>query len=129
MRILLLLVFLLVCVPAYAAEPCTKATVDCTRWVSLASPSRALVYSTYPLDQKDDKLVRALIVVHGQGRDAKNYFGTRLAAAFLANASADTIVISPRFASNHGTACPEPLEPHGVHSPSGRDSSLSGGVA
>ena len=90
-RTLLLFTSLLVFIPAYATEPCMKATTDCTHWVSLASPSRALVYSTYPLDQKNDKLVRALIVVHGQGRDADNYFRTSLAAAFLANAFADTL--------------------------------------
>ena len=129
MRILLLLIFLLICLPVYGAEPCTRATSDCIHWVGLAGQSRALVYSTYPLDQKNDKVVRALIVVHGQGRDADNYFRTSLAAAFLANAFTDTIVISPRFASNNGTGCRDTLEPNEVNWPCGGDSWRSGGVA
>jgi len=99
MRILLFLTFLLVCIPASAAEPCTKATPDCARWVTLGGESRSLIYSTYPLDKKNEQIVRALIVVHGQGRDADNYFRTSLAATFLANAMTDTILISPRFFS------------------------------
>ena len=129
MRILLLLTFLLVCIPVYAVDPCTKDTPDCTRWVNLGGESRALVYSTYPLDQKNDQIVRALIVVHGQGRDADNYFRTSLAAAFLAGAFNNTIVISPRLASNNGTGCRDTLAPNEVNWPCAGDSWRSGGVA
>ncbi|HEY3102225.1 MAG TPA: alpha/beta fold hydrolase [Pyrinomonadaceae bacterium] len=129
MRTLLLLTLLLVCIPAYAAEPCTKATADCTRWVSLGGESRSLVYSTYPLDKKNGQIVRALIVVHGQGRDADNYFRTSLAATFLANAFNDTIVIAPRFASNNGTGCRDTLGANEVNWPCGGDSWRSGGTA
>jgi len=38
--------------------------------------------------------------VHGINRDADNHFRTALAAAFLANALNDTIIVAPRFASN-----------------------------
>jgi len=128
MRILLFLTFLLVCIPAYAAEPCTKATPDCTRWVSLGGESRSLIYSTYPLDKKNEQIVRALIVVHGQGRDADNYFRTSLAATFLANAMTDTIVISPRFASNDG-GCRDTLAVNEVSWACGGDSWRSGGTS
>src|ERR1041385_6782057 len=128
MRILLLLTFLLICIPVYATDPCTKATPDCTRWVNLSGDSRALIYSTYPLDQRNDQIVRALIVVHGQGRDADNYFRTSLAAAFLANAMTDTIVISPRFASNDG-GCHDALSANEVSWPCGGDSWRSGGTS
>jgi hypothetical protein len=130
MRTLLLpIIFLSVFVPAYAAEPCTKANTECVRWVSLGGESRSLVYSTYPLDKKNERIVRALIVVHGQGRDADNYFRTSLAATFLANAFGDTVVISPRFASNNGTGCRDPLATNEVNWPCGGDSWRSGGVA
>jgi len=79
MRTLLLLITLFIFIPVYAAEPCLKATEECTRWISLGGESRSLVYSTYPLDKKNEQIVRALIVVHGQGRDADNYFRTSLA--------------------------------------------------
>ena len=128
MRTLLLLLFLIF-VPIVSAQPCMKATPDCTRWVSLGGQARSLVYSTYPLDRKNEQIVRALIVVHGQGRDADNYFRTSLAATFLANAFADTIVISPRFASNNGTGCRDTLAENEVNWPCGGDSWRSGGVA
>jgi len=115
MRTLLLLITLFVFIPAYAAEPCTKATEECTRWINLGGEARSLVYSTYPLNKKNEQIVRALIVVHGQGRDADNYFRTSLAATFLANAFNDTIVISPRLASNNGTGCRDKLAPNEVH--------------
>jgi len=125
---LLLLTFLFVSSTAYAAEPCTKATPDCTRWLSLGGESSSLVYSTYPLDQKNEQIVRALVVVHGQGRDADNYFRTSLAATFLANAMTDTIVIAPRFASNEG-GCRDTLAVNEVNWPCGGDSWRSGGTS
>src|SRR5437588_11414591 len=109
MRNLLLPIVIFVWASASLAQPCTKATMDCTRWVSLGGESRSLVYSTYPLDKKNEQIVRALIVVHGQGRDADNYFRTSLAATFLAGAFENTIVISPRFASSNGSGCRDKL--------------------
>jgi len=127
--ILLSLAFVFICVSvSFAAEPCTKATTDCIRWVNL-DQSRALVYSTYPLDVRKARIVRALIVVHGQGRDADNYFRTSLAATFLANGLEDTIVISPRFASNNGTGCRDTLAANEVNWPCAGDSWRSGGIA
>lgn len=128
MRILLLLVSLGAFVPAYAA-PCTTATPDCTEWINLGDQARALVYRTYPLEKKNEKINRALIMVHGAGRDADNYFRTALAAAFLAGAFEDTIVISPRFASNNGRGCNDTLAPNEVNWSCSGDSWRSGGVA
>lgn len=128
MRTLFLLTLLLICIPAYAVEPCTKAAPECTRWVNLGGESRSLVYSTYPLDKKNDKIQRALIVVHGAGRDADNYFRTTLAATFLAGGMENTIAISPRFASNN-SSCRDTLAPNEVNWPCGGDSWRSGGVA
>ena len=57
------------------AAPCTTANADCTEWIEIAGgPSRVLVYRTYPLGIKNDVISRTLIMVHGQGRDANNYF-------------------------------------------------------
>src|ERR1035437_9584001 len=114
---------------AYAA-PCTTAAPDCTEWVALAGgPSRSLIYSTYSLDAKNERITRALIVVHGQGRDADNYFRTSLAAAFLAGALDDTVVVAPRFASNDGRGCRDTLAPDEVSWTCSGDSWRSGGVA
>jgi predicted esterase len=111
-----------------AAQPCTKADSECARWVNLPGNSRSLVYSSYPLDKKNEEITRALIVVHGQGRDANNYFRTALAAAFLADAIQNTIVISPRFTSNNGS-CRDTLAINEVNWPCAGDSWRSGGAA
>jgi hypothetical protein len=86
-------------VKAAEAGPCTAATSSCTEWVMLAGgPARSLIYRT-----RSEKITRALIMVHGQGRDIENYFRTAVAAAFLANALDDTIGVSATVGA------PEPL--------------------
>ena len=88
---------------AWAAAPCTTADAACTEWVPVGGGSaRALVYRTHSLEARNEGITRALIVVHGQGRDANNYFRHVLAAAFLAGALENTVLISPRFASRTG---------------------------
>jgi pimeloyl-ACP methyl ester carboxylesterase len=129
MRTAFLLFSLLLFVPAYAAEPCIAAKPECTEWVKLGDQSRSLVYRTYSLDKKNDKIRRALIVIHGQGRDADNYFRTSLAATLLANAFTDAIVVSPRFASNDGRGCRDTLDQREVNWPCSGDSWRSGGIA
>src|SRR5678815_3829043 len=105
----LALLFLFVTSGAEAA-PCTTANADCTEWIEVAGePSRVLVYRTYPLNIKNDAISRALIMVHGQGRDANNYFRHAFGAAFLARSLENTVIIAPRFASNHGGNCRDAL--------------------
>lgn len=92
------------------AAPCTTATPACTEWISLAGgPSRSLIYRTHGLGSRNDSIIRALIVVHGAGRDADNYYRSALAAGFLAGALENTIIIAPRIASNDGRNCRDTL--------------------
>jgi pimeloyl-ACP methyl ester carboxylesterase len=98
-----------------AAGPCIQASPTCTEWVTLkGGPSRSLVYRTYPLDQRNDAITRVLVMVHGAGRDADNYFRSALGAAFLAGALENTVVIAPRMASNDGGGCRDELGPNEV---------------
>lgn len=114
---------------AYAA-PCITATQACTEWIDFsAAPSRSMLYRTYPLDVKNEAIARAFIMIHGAGRDADNYFRTAVAAAFLGGALDDTIVISPRFASNDGRSCRDTLAANEVNWSCSGDSWRSGGVA
>jgi len=84
--------------------PCASTTSDCTEWIKPAGQqSRVLVYSTHPFEKKNENIKRAFVFVHGILRDAGNHFRTALAAAFLANALNDTIIVVPRFASNSST--------------------------
>ena len=102
-RILVALGLLFAATAPAVAAPCTTASPECIQWVSPGeSPSRLLVYSTYALDKRNEVVTRALVVVHGGGRNGDNYFRSGVAAAFLANALDDTIVIAPRFAANNG---------------------------
>jgi hypothetical protein len=63
---------------------------------------RVLVYRNFPLEIRNDKIARALILVHGGTRNADQQFRSALAGAFLNGALDDTVIIAPRFASNKG---------------------------
>ncbi len=110
-----------------AAKACTNATAACTEWVKLGGgPARSVIYRTYSLDVRNDKITRALIMIHGTGRNADHYFTTATAAAFLAGALDDTVVIAPRIASND-RGCTDKLEPNEVSWSCSGDSWRSGG--
>src|ERR1022692_2441490 len=96
---LLLLAFLTVL--GCQADPCVQATAACAERVPLGADGKySLVYRTYPLTSRNSLAHRALVVVHGSDRNADHYFSSGLAAAFLAGALEDTIVLRPRFGSN-----------------------------
>ena len=106
---MLSVLLLLVSTTAHAST-CTTVTPDCTEWLGLGGgQARSMVYRTHPLEVKNERIQRALIVIHGQGRNANDYFRTGVAAAFLAGALDDTIVVSPRFASSDGKTCKDQL--------------------
>jgi pimeloyl-ACP methyl ester carboxylesterase len=96
--------------PAHPASPCTTAAPECAEWLTLGGgPQKSMVYRTYPLDVKNDAITRVFVLIHGAGRDADNYFRSATAAAFLGGALEDTLVISPRIASNDGAGCKDTL--------------------
>src|SRR5258706_5977991 len=102
MRTYLVIALLLIAGTAYAA-PCIEANADCAEWiVPGGGPARFFIYRNHALDANNARITRGLVMVHGLGRDADNYFRHVLAAAFLAGALEDTVVIAPRFASNSG---------------------------
>ena len=109
--------------------PCTAATATCTEWVQLGGgPARSLIYRTYPLDTRNDRVRRALVMVHGTNRNPDHYFETATAAAFIARALDDTIVIAPRVASADGN-CRDTLAENEISWSCGGDSWRSGGTA
>src|SRR5436190_369175 len=111
MRPVFVLTLCFVAPTAWPAPACTTATPACTEFVAVGpAPGRSLVYRTHPLDARNESITRALVMVHGQGRNADGYFSTAVAAAFVAGALEDTIVVSPRFASSEGT-CRDSLAP------------------
>jgi pimeloyl-ACP methyl ester carboxylesterase len=112
--------------PAAAlVAPCTTATTACQYWVGLGGgPARSMVYSSYPLDKSNAAITRALIMVHGAGRNADHYFETATAAAFLAGALENTVVIAPRL-----IAPPDKPEANEVVWPNGANSWRAGGMS
>ena len=98
--------------------PCTKAIDACKRWITFGKgPARSLVYGSYPLDVRNPAITRALVMVHGAGRNADHYFETSTGAAFFAGALNNTIVLAPRFAAGKDTvAANEILWPEGGNS-------------
>jgi pimeloyl-ACP methyl ester carboxylesterase len=87
-------------------------------------PARSMVYASYPLDAQNPAITRALIMVHGAGRNADHYFETSMAAAFLAGAIDNTIVIAP-----HYTAANDKTQPNEVIWPERGENWRSGGTA
>jgi pimeloyl-ACP methyl ester carboxylesterase len=84
--------------------PCTHPVAACERWVTFGrGPSRSMAYGSYSLMTPNRNITRALIMVHGAGRNADHYFETAMSAAFLAGALNNTIVIAPRFAAGRDT--------------------------
>jgi pimeloyl-ACP methyl ester carboxylesterase len=113
------------------AAACTTATMECAEWVSVGGGAqRNLVYRTHALHARNEQIQRALIMVHGQSRTSRNFFRTALAAAFLAGALENTLVIAPRFASNEGKDCRDKLAPEELNWVcSGPESWRNGGPA
>jgi pimeloyl-ACP methyl ester carboxylesterase len=83
-----------------------------------------MIYRSFPLDARNDRIRRALIMVHGTNRNADHYFASAMAAAFLAGAIDDTVVIAP-----HIIACADKPEPNEVLWSCNGDSWRSGGKA
>ena len=111
--------------PTAAVAPCTTATDACVAWVIHGKgPARTMVYSSYKLTERNDNIRRALIMVHGTNRNADHYFSTAVAAAFLAGALEDTIVVAPHLIINT-----DPKQADEVVWPGGGDSWRSGGMS
>lgn len=110
------------------AAACTDVS-KCTEWVAIHDgPWRSKIYTSYPLNTPNPAITRAFVLIHGAGRDADNYFRTALAAAFLAGALENTIVISPHIASA-ASGCQDKLEANEVSYSCSGDSWRSGGAS
>jgi pimeloyl-ACP methyl ester carboxylesterase len=113
--------------PRAAAPPaaCTTPTDACARWITLGGgPGRTMVYATHALGTRNDTIKRALIMVHGTNRNADHYFATATAAAFLAGALDNTIVIAPHIVTAQDT-----LAQNEIAWPGGGDSWRAGGAS
>ncbi len=67
-----------------------------------AVAEHVVAYANHPLDRSDNAVRRVLVVVHGAGRNADDYFRSAMAAAYLSGALDDTLVVAPRFSGGAG---------------------------
>jgi pimeloyl-ACP methyl ester carboxylesterase len=110
---------------AASIAPCVTPTTPCEQWITLGGGSgRSMVYASYPLDTPNPAITRALIMVHGTGRNADHYFSTTTAAAFLAGALENTILIAP-----HLIADPDKPAANEIVWPNRGDTWRSGGMS
>jgi len=104
--------WLLAFAQAAGAAACATATPACTEWLTVAGGSgRLLAYRSHALDERNERIVRALVVIHGQTRNADGYFRYAMEAATRAGALDDTLVVSLRFAASDGRRCHDALAP------------------
>ena len=109
-RFIFVAAVLVVAAPARAQTPCIKAVAACERWIIFAGgPARSMVYANYALDGRNTAITRALIMVHGAGRNADHYFETSTAAGFLAGALDNTIIIAPHFIAGNDKPAPNEI--------------------
>ena len=92
--------------------PCMAAQENCTEKVNLGPGGRfSIVYRSFSLKAKNPRVERALVVIHGAGRNADSYFLSAMAGALIAGALENTVIVAPRLASNSGDGCQDTLAP------------------
>lgn len=89
---------------------CVVATAECMERLALGQGRWLPVYRTYALGKRDDRVERAVVVVHGTDRNADAYFNTMVAALQAAGTLSSTLVVSPRFQALEDT--PRSDEPY-----------------
>ena len=89
------------------AEPCTSANDDCLQTITLTSEegrkSNFNFYQNYPIMNDTavwGKIKNAVIVLHGNNRNANNYFSFMTTALSQTNLLDSTLLIAPQFNSN-----------------------------
>ena len=93
------------------AEPCSKGTAACLEPLPMGEGRSVMMYRSHPLQKGHAEARRALIVIHGAGRNADDYFSSGMAGTYLAGGLEDTIVVAPRFAGTGSRTCDDKLAP------------------
>jgi pimeloyl-ACP methyl ester carboxylesterase len=88
--------------------PCFYADARCWEQLSLGSNLLLPLYRTHPIQGSDTTVVRAIIIVHGAGRNPADYFRIMVETVFLERLELNTLVIAPHFQT--GSDGPDPAE-------------------
>jgi pimeloyl-ACP methyl ester carboxylesterase len=95
--------FALLCVVSAGAQE--------TQWLGFhKGGEQVLLYANHPLIAPNSTITRALVVIHGGGRDAEPSLRQGIAAATAAGVLDQSIIVAPRFASNQGGDCQDEID-------------------
>ena len=90
--------------------PCLSSESICAERISIGTSLYLPVFSTHSLYEGNDEVTRGLIIVHGTGRNADDYFRRGFQAAEAVGLQRHTVVVSPHFqTSSDGPAADEPF--------------------
>lgn len=82
--------------PAHARGPACTAAASCADVLDLASGGSIRYYRSLPLS-RNEAVRRAVIIVHGNGRNADDYFEHAIAAARREQRLEEALVLAPNF--------------------------------
>jgi CubicO group peptidase (beta-lactamase class C family) len=91
--------------PERDPPPCLSPTAACGARLYIGDRF-VTYYRSHP--RAGGNMARAIIMVHGTGRNGDDYYGTTLAAAAAAGRTGDTVMLAPRFRCN---GCGDRSEP------------------
>jgi hypothetical protein len=91
--------------PALPSE-CTGGS-SCAAVTTLRGGGLMPYYRNYPLGTALPEIKRAVIVIHGNGRDVASYFSTMVSTTRSAGLSRETLIIAPYFQDNNNPPPPE----------------------
>jgi predicted esterase len=90
--------------------PCLSGTALCAERVDLGSGLYLPIHSTHLLEHGNGAIKRAIIVVHGSGRNGNDYFERTIAPAAAMDLLEETLIIAPTFqTSEDGPSEDEPF--------------------
>lgn len=95
---------LLACDPGARAEPCQEAA-HCERQWSLASGGQVSYFASHALDSSA-AITRAVVVVHGNRRDADRYFESVIGAVAAEGATERVAIFAPHFPTQEDDPLP-----------------------
>ena len=96
--------------PPARPVPCTFANSTCAERVEIASGLFLPIFSTHLLSEGHPGVTRALVVVHGNNRNADTYFESGFMAAAEAGFGPTTVVVAPHYqTSEDGPESDEPF--------------------
>ena len=76
---------------------CSTANLsECSEQVSLPDGAKVTVYDNYPMSGSST-VTRAVVVIHGTGRNAEGYFQRMMSAAKTSGAGSHVMVVAPWF--------------------------------